>query len=76
MNGHYKAELVRRPDYPGPWKIIEELELATLGWVHWRNQDRLYGFIGDVSPAEFEETFYAENCQEIVLAENATLGSL
>jgi transposase InsO family protein len=76
VNGYYKAELVRGPDHPGPWKTIEELELATLGWVHWHNQERLHGFIGDVPPAEFEEAFYAEQRQSKALAENTTLGSL
>ena len=76
VNGYYKAELVRGPEHPGPWKTIEELELATLGWVHWHNNERLHGFIGDVPPAEFEETFYAATHQAQVLAENTTLGSL
>ena len=61
MNGYYKAELARGPDHAGPWKTIEELGLATLGWVHWHNQERPHGFIGGVPPAEFEEAFYAEN---------------
>ena len=76
VNGYYKAELVRGPEHPGPWKSVEELELATLGWVHWHNQERLHGFIGDIPPAEFEEAFYAENRQANALAENTTLGSL
>ncbi len=76
VNGYYKAELVRGPEHPGPWKTIEELELATLGWVHWHNNECLHSFIGDVPPAEFDETFYAENRQAQVLAENTTLGSL
>ena len=76
VNGYYKAELARGPERPRPRKTIEELELATLGWVHWNDQERLHGLIGDVPPAEFEETFYAENRQEVVLAENRTLGSL
>ena len=76
VNGYYKAELLRGPELPGPWKSVEELELASLGWVHWHNNERLHGFIGDVPPAEFEETFYAEQSQEDVLAEIATLGSL
>jgi len=75
VNGYYKAELVRGPEHPGPWKTVEELELATLGWVHWHNQERLHGFIGDVPPAEFEEKFYAENRHAKALAENTTLGS-
>ena len=70
------AELVRGLDHPGPCKTVEELELATLGWVHWHNQDGLHGFIGGVPPAEFEEAFYAETRQSKALAENTTLGSL
>ena len=59
MNGYYKAELVKGPARTGPWKTIEQLELATLTWVHWQNAQRLHGYLGDVPPAEFEATFYA-----------------
>ncbi|EGD7391077.1 IS3 family transposase, partial [Shigella flexneri] len=59
VNGYYKAELVRGPARPGPWRTVEDLELATLGWVHWHNTQRLHGYLGDVPPAEFEDTFYA-----------------
>ena len=58
VNGYYKAELVRGPTRPGPWKTIEDLELATLGWVHWHNTRRLHGYLGDVPPAEYEQAFY------------------
>ena len=44
-----------RPDPHGPWKTVEEVELATLGWVHWHNTQRLHGYLGDLPPAEFEE---------------------
>jgi len=37
VNGYHKAELIRGPARTGPWKTIEEVELATLGWVHWHN---------------------------------------
>ena len=60
VNGYYKTELVRGPARPGPWKTVEDLELATLGWVHWHNTQRLHGYLGDIPPAEFETTFYAE----------------
>ena len=60
MNGYYKTELVRGPSRPGPWKTVEDLELATLGWVHWHNTQRLHGYLGDIPPAEFETAFYAE----------------
>ena len=59
VNGYYKAELVRGPAKKGPWKTIDDLELATLGWVHWHNTQRLHGYLGDLPPAEFEAAFYA-----------------
>ncbi len=60
VNGYYKAELIRGPAREGrPWKTVEDVELATLSWVHWHNQTRLHGYLNDVPPAEFEETFYA-----------------
>jgi len=58
-NGLYKTECVFGPDAPRPWDDVDELELATLSWVHWFNEDRLHGHCGDVPPAEFEAAFYA-----------------
>ena len=55
VNGYYKAELIRGPARTGPWKTIEEVELATLGWVHWHNTQRLHGYLGDLPPVEFEQ---------------------
>jgi putative transposase len=69
VNGYYKAELVRGPARPGPWKTVEDLELATLGWVHWHNNQRLHGYLGDRSPAEFEQTFYAAQRSDQPLVE-------
>ena len=60
VNGYYKAELIRGPAREGqPWKTVEDVELATLSWVHWHNTSRLHGYLDDVPPAEFEATFYA-----------------
>jgi len=59
VNGYYKAELVHGPARSGPWKRVEDLELATLGWVHWHNTQRLHGYLDDIPPVEFENTFYA-----------------
>jgi putative transposase len=56
VNGLYKTELIRRQ---GPWRTIDDVELATLGWVHWFNHQRLHGTLGDVPPAEFETHHYA-----------------
>jgi putative transposase len=58
-NGLYKAECVYGPDAPKLWDDVDELELATLSWVHWFNADRLHSHCGDVPPAEFEAAFYA-----------------
>ncbi len=59
VNGYYKAELIRGPARTGPWKSVEDVELATLGWVHWHNTARLHGYLHDVPPTEFEAAFYA-----------------
>ncbi|WP_139820890.1 IS3 family transposase [Krasilnikoviella flava] len=69
VNGYYKAELIRGPARPGPWKSVEDVELATLGWVHWHNTERLHGYLGDVPPAEFESALYATQQGSRALAE-------
>ena len=60
-NGYYKAELICGPirDERGPWKSVEDVELATLGWVHWHNTQRLHGYLGDLPPVEYEQAYYA-----------------
>ena len=50
--GLYKTELIRPR---GPWRSLDEVELATLEWVWWFNNHRLFGPLGHVPPAEFEE---------------------
>jgi len=57
-NGLYKTECVYGPDTHG-WDDVDELELATLSWVHWFNEQRLHGHCGHVPPAEYEAAFYA-----------------
>ena len=59
VNGLYKTELIRGPDQ-GPWRTIDDVELATLGWVHWYNTERLHGYLDDVPPDEYEEAHYAQ----------------
>jgi putative transposase len=59
-NGLYKAECVRGPDAPAVWDDVDQLELETLAWVHWFNEDRLHSHCHDVPPAEFEAAFYAD----------------
>lgn len=55
--GLYKAECVR-PD--GPFRTVEELELATLMWVDWYNNGRLHSSIDYTTPTEHENAYYAE----------------
>jgi transposase InsO family protein len=59
VNGYYKTELIRGPTRSGPWKTVEDVELATLGWVHWHNTTRLHSYLDDRPPAEHEQKFYA-----------------
>ncbi len=51
----FKAELIRNR---GPWKNLDEVEIAVAEYVDWFNHRRLHGEIGLVPPAEFEDNFY------------------
>lgn len=55
--GLYKTECVRRD---GPWRTVDDLELATLSWVHWFNTQRLHSKIGNVPPVEHEQSYYRQ----------------
>ena len=59
-NALYKTELARGPNQ-GPWRTIDDVELATLGWAHWWNTCRIHGYLNDLSPDEFEAAYAAEN---------------
>ena len=63
VNGLYKTELIRGPGQ-GTWRTIEHVELATLGWVHWHNTERLHGYLGDAPPAEFEAAYAAQHSDQ------------
>ena len=51
FNSLYKAELVRNK---GPWRGIDDLEIATVEYIDWYNNRRLHGELGHVPPAEYE----------------------
>jgi transposase InsO family protein len=53
--GLYKAELVRNR---GPWRGLDDLEYATLEWVDWFNNRRLFEAHGQIPPAEYEAAYY------------------
>ena len=56
--GLYKTELIRGPT-AGPWRTVDDVELATLAWVHWHNTQRLHSHLGAIPPTEFEEAYAA-----------------
>ncbi|WP_432825453.1 IS3 family transposase [Dactylosporangium sp. CA-092794] len=51
FNSLYKAELVRNR---GPWRGLDDLEMATVEYIDWYNNRRLHGELGHVPPAEHE----------------------
>jgi putative transposase len=55
VNGLYKAEVIRKR---GPWRSLEQVELATAAWVDWWNYRRLHSAIDDIPPAEFEALYH------------------
>jgi putative transposase len=59
--GLYKTECVH---FDGPWKTVEELELATLVWVDWWNTIRLHSSIGDIPPVEYEQRYHETTRQQ------------
>ncbi len=54
--GLFKTELIR---IKGPWRTLEQVELATAAWIDWYNNRRLHSSIGDLPPAEYEAAYYA-----------------
>jgi putative transposase len=54
--GLFKTELIRRH---GPWRGLDAVEIATLEWVDWFNNRRLFEAIGNIPPAEAETAYYA-----------------
>ena len=56
--GLFKTELIRRR---GPWRGLDDLEIATLEWVDWFNNRRLFEDLGWIPPAEHEKTYYLTN---------------
>jgi len=58
--GLYKTELVNRR---GPWKTLDQVELATLEWVDWYNHRRLHSACDRLPPVEFEQARSRQNTQ-------------
>ncbi len=58
VNNLYKTELIRQQ---GPWRTVEQVELATLEWVWWWNNSRLHGELDMRTPIEIENAYYADH---------------
>lgn len=56
ISGLYKTEVIWRQR---SWTNASALEMATLCWVHWFNNQHLFGPIGHNPHAEAESKYYA-----------------
>ena len=69
----YKAELITMQ---GPWRNVDDVELATLGWVHWWNNQRLLAPIGNIPPVEYEHHWTTTQHTEQAVNHDANDGVL
>ena len=51
----FKTEVIRQR---GPWRNLDDVEIATLEWVDWFNNRRIFEAIGNRPPADIETTYY------------------
>jgi putative transposase len=62
--GLFKTELHRNPAVLAPngghRRGLDDLEIATCGWVSWFNEQRFHGELDDRTPAEIEAAYYRD----------------
>ena len=67
MLGLFKTELHRNPAVLAAngshWRGLDDLEIATCGWVSWFNDERFHSELDDLTPAEFEADYYRHQSQ-------------
>jgi putative transposase len=56
--GLFKTELIKPR---GPWRTVEQVEIATLEYVDWFNHRRLHRTCGDIPPAALEAAHYRQH---------------
>jgi len=65
--GLFKTELHRNPAAlarnGGHWRGLDDLEIATCGWVAWFNDERFHGELDDLTPTEVENNYYRHQSQ-------------
>lgn len=59
--GLFKTELIKPR---GPWRTVEQVEIATLEYVDWYNHRRLHSTAGDIPPAELETAHYRQRLKQ------------
>lgn len=67
FNSLYKAELVRNR---GPWRGIDDVEIATVEYIDWYNNRRLHGELRHLPPAEYE-ALHAMTCTVTAILETS-----
>jgi transposase InsO family protein len=53
--GSFKTELIHRQ---GPWRDVDHVEIETLNWVDWFNNERRHESLADLTPAAAEQLHY------------------
>jgi len=53
-----RRQLIRRR---GPWKGLDDVELATFEWVDWHNHRRLHTACHDLPRVEYEQIYYGQH---------------
>lgn len=60
QRGHFNlsqtSELIH---HEGPWRDVDQVEVATASWVQWFNTERTHSSIDDLTPVEAEQLDYA-----------------
>jgi len=59
--GLYKNEAVAAgsPFRTGPLRNLSDVETLTMNYVHWYGNERLHSQLGNVTPEEYEQAYYA-----------------
>lgn len=46
--------------HDGPFRTVDDLELGTLSWVRWFNQQRMHSSIEYVTPIKYEQEYHRQ----------------
>jgi len=69
--GLFKTELHRNPAAlranGGHWRGLDDLEIATCGWVGWFNEERFHGELDDLTPAEVGRAPWSGGSRSVIL---------